>query len=128
MSWRHLMWPADATIAERLFRWVSVLGGLSIVASKLLPSPGYGFPIINLLILWLGIPSMLLFPFLASHLMRQAAARRITDDAWRGVLRAGAAVLLLIGIVQALILVLLLLLSQVSFEFEPRADGDSFFG
>ncbi|MBD2714688.1 hypothetical protein KBK19_06555 [Microvirga sp. STR05] len=128
MSWRHLMWPADATIAERLFRWVSVLGGLSIVVSKLLPSPSYGFPVINLLILWLGVPSMLLFPFLASHLMRQAVARRATNDVWCGLLRAGAAVLLLIGIMQALVAVLLLLLSQVSFEFEPRADGDSFFG
>ena len=128
MSWRQLLWPADATVAERLFRWVSVLGGLSIVVSKLLPSPSYGFPIINLLILWIGGPSMLLFPFLASHLMRQAASRRTTDDAWRGVLQAGAALLLLIGILQALGLVLLLLLTQVSFEFEPRADGDSFFG
>lgn len=128
MSWRQLLWPADATVAERLFRWVSVLGGLSIVVSKLLPSPSYGFPIINLLILWIGGPSMLLFPFLASHLMRRAAAHRPTDDAWRGLLRLGAALLLLIGIGQALMMLFLILLSQMSFEFEPRTDGDSFFG
>lgn len=127
MSWRQLLWPLEATLAERLFRWVALLGGLSLVAGKLLPPSGYSFPLITLL-LWLGIPSLMLFPFLASHLLRQAAARRPTDDAWRGLLRLSAALLLLIGIGQVLLLLLVLLLSQLSFEFEPRADGDSFFG
>jgi hypothetical protein len=128
MSWLQLLWPAQATLAQRLFRVAAAGSAATMVLSGLLPTSHNVFPVLTSLLVWVGGPCRLLLPFLASHLLKQAAAR-YSQPGWQAHLqRVASVLLLLLGIGQVLMLAFFLLLMAVPFEFEPRADGDSLFG
>ncbi|WBO83232.1 hypothetical protein [Hymenobacter yonginensis] len=128
MSWLQLLWPEHATLAQRLFRVVAAGSATTMVLSGLLPTSHNAFLVLTSLLVWVGGPCMLLFPFLASYLLKQAAARH-AQPGWPAHLqRIASVLLLLLGIGQVLVLALFLLLMAVPFEFEPRTDGDSMFG
>ena len=95
--------------------------------AKLLPGAPYSNQLV-IYVLWVGGPCLLLFPLLASCLLRQAARRRHPDDWRRGLPNVGGLPLPLAGLSQLLILGFWLLLIFFSDPWEPRAGGDSFFG
>jgi hypothetical protein len=128
MNWSQRRWPAQATAAERLFGWVAVLGGLSLVVARLLPGARYNNQLVAYLLLWVGGPCRLLFPLLASYLLHQPARRCQSDDWRRGLFNVGALLLLLAGLWQLLLIGFCLLLTLLSDPWEPHADGDSLFG
>ncbi|MBC6696757.1 hypothetical protein [Hymenobacter sp. BT190] len=128
MSWLQLLWPEEATLAQRLFRVTAAGSAATMVLSSLLPTSHNAFPVLTSLLVWVGGPCLLLFPFLASHLLKQAAARHLQPGWPAHLQRLAAVLLLLLGIGQIVMLAFFLFLMAVPFEFEPRADGDSLFG
>lgn len=128
MSLLLLLWPEEATLAQRLFRVTAAGSAATLVLCGLPRMSLATSPVFTSLLVWVGGPCLLLFPFLASHLLKQAATRH-SQPGWQAHLqRLAAVLLLLLGISQVIMLAFFLLLMAVPFEFEPRTDGDSLFG
>jgi|GEM_PF-4486342 len=133
MNWQQLLWPAEATTTERLFRWVTVQGSLCWILYSLLPIPQFNYPLVFDVLQWVSYSCVILFPLLASYLLRNAAkkaAKQRHPTSWRVELfNIGAFLLLLVGVCQLLLFgFFVLLLFDPGPWWEPRADGDSLFG
>jgi len=107
MNWQQLLWPAEATTIERLFRWVTVQGSLCWILYGLLPIPQFSYPLVFDVLQWVSYSCVVLFPLLASYLLRNAAkkaAKQRYPNSWGVELfNVGAFLLLLVGVCQLLL-------------------------